>query len=82
MTKGKNIDKIFTKGLVLHSCLAITTDGLPLGLLDQSIISRKPQTAERKKKKDVTPIEKKESYRWLKSLRDSTVQFKGSQVMY
>jgi len=81
MKKGKNIDKIFSKGLILHSCLAITPDGLPLGLLDQSITSRKPQTAERKKRKDVTPIEKKESYRWLKSLRNSITQSNGSQIV-
>jgi hypothetical protein len=81
MKKGKNIDKIFSKGLVLHSCLAITTDGLPLGLLDQSITSRKPQSAARKKRRNVTPIEKKESYRWLKSLRKSTSQLKDSQLV-
>jgi len=81
MKKGKNIDKIFSKGLILHTCLAITTDGLPLGLLDQSITSRKPQTATRKKIKDVTPIEKKESYRWLKSLKNSATRVKGSQVV-
>ncbi len=81
MKKGKNIDKIFSKGLILHSCLAITTDGLPIGLLDQSITSRRPQSDERKRKKDVTPIENKESYRWLKSLRTSTAQVKGPQVV-
>ncbi len=81
MKRGRNIDKIYSKGLILHSCLAVTTDGLPLGLLDQCITSRKPQTAIRKKKKDVTPIEKKESYRWLESLKNSANQIKGTQVV-
>jgi transposase-like protein/transposase Tn5 family protein len=81
MKKGKNVDKIFSKGLILHSCLAVTTDGLPLGLLDQSITSRKPLTTGKKTKKDLTPIEKKESYRWLKTLRNSATQLKGSQVV-
>jgi len=81
MKRGKNIDKIFSKGLVLHTCLAISTDGLPLGLLDQSIISRKPQSATKRRKKDVTPIDKKESYRWLKSLKNSSEKIMDSQIV-
>ena len=41
LKKGKNMKKIYSNGLVVHTCLAVTTDGLPLGLLDQKIFSRK-----------------------------------------
>lgn len=42
MVKGKRIAEVYSKGLLMHICLAVTTDGLPLGLLDQDIlISRK-----------------------------------------
>jgi hypothetical protein len=34
LKKGKHVEKIFSKGLVMHACLAVTTDGVPLGLLD------------------------------------------------
>jgi hypothetical protein len=56
-----------TKGVNIHSCIAVTTDGLVLGVLDQTHYNR-PQakddtmTAEVKKNR---PIEEKESNRWL-----------------
>ncbi|NQT93232.1 MAG: transposase, partial [Lentisphaerae bacterium] len=31
MKKGSHVEKIYSKGLVMHACLAITTQGLPLG---------------------------------------------------
>jgi len=71
--KGKRVDRIYSKGLLMHSCLACTTDGVPLGLLDQNIFSRSPdKPALRGRTKDVTPIEDKESYRWLEMLQNST----------
>jgi hypothetical protein len=41
LKKGKNVKKIYSNGLIVHTCLAVTTEGLPLGLLDQKIFSRK-----------------------------------------
>ena len=41
LKKGKNVKKIYSNGLMVHTCLAVTTAGLPLGLLDQKIFSRK-----------------------------------------
>jgi Transposase DNA-binding len=35
LKKGKHVEKIFSNGLVMHACLGVTTDGLPIGLLDQ-----------------------------------------------
>jgi hypothetical protein len=74
MKKGKNVDKIYSRGLVMHACLAVTTEGVPLGLLDQSISARQPRPEPRRRVKgggrvqDVRPIEEKESYRWLETL--------------
>lgn len=58
------------KGLVMHSTLAFTPAGMPLGLLSQEIWARSEEEEElsdeeRKKR----PIEEKESYKWLKALR-------------
>jgi len=39
MKKGKNIDKIYSRGLVMHTCLTVTTTGTPLGLFDQNIFA-------------------------------------------
>lgn len=68
---GRRVEKIHSRGLLMHSCLAVSTDGLPLGLLDQKIFSRKSSKKKSKREKDITSIEKKESHRWLKSLQNS-----------
>jgi hypothetical protein len=63
-----------TLGVNVHSCLAVTCDGLVLGVLDQSGYNRegpKDEPASHESKK-VRPIEEKESFRWLESLERST----------
>ncbi len=72
LKKGKNVEKIYSNGLMAHTSLAVTMEGLPLGLLDQKIFSRKlrPHKAAGKGKQigDLLPVEEKESYRWLEAL--------------
>ena len=63
-------------GLLMHSSLAVTTDGLPLGMAAVKFWNRKKfkGTAALKRKVNPTrvPIEGKESMRWLDNLRQST----------
>jgi len=63
-------------GILMHSSLAVTTGGLPLGLAAVKFWTRKKfkGTAALKKKIDPTrvPIEKKESIRWLENIEQST----------
>jgi hypothetical protein len=63
-------------GILMHSSLAVTSEGLPLGLAAVKFWTRKKfkGTAALKKKVNLTriPIEKKESVRWLENLRQST----------
>src|SRR5271170_4658348 len=63
-------------GILMHSSLAITTEGLPLGLTAIKFWTRKKfkGTAALKKKINPTrvPIEKKESIRWLENVQQST----------
>jgi hypothetical protein len=60
----------------MHSSLAVTTEGLPLGLAAVEFWTRKKfkGTAALKKKVNLTriPIEKKESARWLENPKQST----------
>lgn len=79
--EGKNVKQIFSKGLVSHSCLAVTTDGLPLGLLDQNTFARKLHSEETRRLRDLIPIEEKESYRWLSTLQNSALRLKETQVV-
>jgi hypothetical protein len=63
-------------GILMHSSLAVTTEGLPLGLTAVKFWSRKKfkGTDALKKKINPTrvPIEAKESIRWLDNLKQST----------
>jgi hypothetical protein len=63
-------------GILMHSSLAVTTEGLPLGLAAVKFWTRKKfkGTAALKKKINPTrvPIEKKESIRWLENIQQST----------
>jgi hypothetical protein len=62
-----------TCGVCLHSSLAVTLEGLPLGLTAAKFWSRKTfkgRAARRKAHR--APIEEKESLRWLENLRAST----------
>jgi Transposase DNA-binding len=63
-------------GILMHSSLAVTTAGLPLGLAAVKFWTRKKfkGTAALKKKINPTrvPIERKESVRWLENLKQST----------
>jgi hypothetical protein len=65
-------------GILMHSILAVTTEGLPLGLSAIKFWSRKEfkDTAKKRRKVNFTriPIEKKESFRWIENLRQSTAR--------
>lgn len=68
--------KADSKGLVVHTAMAMSLDGLPLGILDQNIWAReteekRPSWRKQHRRKRV-PIEQKESYKWLNALDRTT----------
>ncbi len=56
------------QGLLMHSTLAVSPQGLPLGLLSQEIWARQEGEQGKKKERKRRSIEEKESYKWLKAL--------------
>jgi hypothetical protein len=66
-------------GILMHSSLAVTMEGIPLGLAAVKFWTRKKfkGTAALKKKINPTrvPIEKKESIRWLENMKQATELF-------
>jgi hypothetical protein len=58
------------QGLVMHSTLAFTPSGLPLGVLAQQIWAR-PQPQARPSKRTYRPMSEKESAKWLNALSES-----------
>ena len=86
LKKGKNVKKIYSNGLMMHTCLALTTEGLPLGLLDQKIFARKlrpkkTRTGKNSKPHDHVPVEEKESYRWLEALAHTRQAMGDTEVV-
>jgi hypothetical protein len=63
-------------GILMHSSLAVTSDGLPLGLTAAKFWTRKKFKGTKALKKKINPtrvpIDKKESVRWLENVRQST----------
>ena len=66
------------RGLVMHSTLAATPQGLPLGVLDQQIWAR-PEPEKGAKRAKRRPIAEKESHKWLTALRE-TVSLTPSEI--
>lgn len=67
---GTNQTGAETRGLRLHSSLALTTEGLPLGVL-KSVCYAPERVGTRGKQSIGRPIEEKKSFRWLEGYRDA-----------
>ena len=70
---GTHVEMMSSQGIVMHTAFAVTTDGLPLGLLDQKVFARQspPEALKQLKQRshnNSVPIADKESFRWLASL--------------
>ena len=63
-------------GVLMHSSLVVTPEGLPLGLAAVKFWTRSRFKGTRALKRHINPtrvpIEEKESYRWLENMRQST----------
>ena len=58
-----------TQGFLTHSVIAISTSGIPLGVLYQESWTRKNETFGQSKQNKNRPESEKESYKWTKALR-------------
>lgn len=56
-------------GLLLHGTMAYNLEGTPLGLMDVQCWARDREDYGKKARAKKTPIERKESMKWLKSVR-------------
>lgn len=79
--KSEDLDRVFSSkkgrdgcfGLILHNSLAITKEGVPLGLLNQQFTRRETilhsdRKMPTKQYVHTKPIEEKESYRWIEAI--------------
>jgi hypothetical protein len=54
-------------GMFVHSALAVSAEGVPLGLLHQQVWSRDPETVGVKRDRKQRALAEKESYRWVQT---------------
>lgn len=72
-----SISKAYTKhkrGLIMHSTLIVTPEGLPLGLTSQQCwarIAREEDQKEKARRRYLAHIKDKESYKWITALRET-----------
>lgn len=66
---GSNQTSAKSLGLKLHSSVALTPEGLPLGIL-RSVAEAPEPKGEGEKPAAERPIEEKKSFRWIQGLRD------------
>jgi len=57
-----------SRGLVIHTALALSPKGLPLGVVGQQIWQRDVKKRGKRHNRKQTPIEEKESHKWLDGL--------------
>jgi hypothetical protein len=72
-SEGLGFSSEHVRGIKLHSCIAITPEGLPLGLVKQYYETRpEPKSSLTEAEKAARKPEEKESYRWIQMLDEST----------
>jgi len=83
---GKNQTKTKTRGLRLHSSFVVDADdGLPLGILHANCYAPPPKRRGKKKDPRYIPVDKKQSFRWITSLRQCTkltAELDGTRVIH
>ena len=73
-TEGLGYSSEHVRGVKLHNCIAVNTEGLPLGLVAQYCETRPTAKSQLTKQERASrKVEEKESYRWLRMLEESTI---------
>ena len=67
---GTNQTGAKSGGLHLHSTLAVTTEGLPLGVLRAECTAPEPKSKEDKRPVSAIPIEEKKTFCWIEGVHD------------
>jgi hypothetical protein len=68
---GTNQTNAQSRGLHLHTTLAVATNGLPLGVLGAQCLATALKSPDDHRASWSVPIEEKETFRWIEGLRDT-----------
>ena len=67
---GSNQTGAKSRGLHLHSMLAINVEGLPLGVLRSDCTAPEPKSQDDNRSASTIPIEEKKTFSWIEGVRD------------
>ncbi len=62
------LESKYSLGFFAHSTLAVSREGVPLGLLEQQVWARDEASTGKRAQRHERPFEQKESYKWVKGL--------------
>ena len=62
------LDNQYTQGIFVHTTLAVSPEGLPMGVMGQQTWVRPMEERGKATKRHETPFEDKESYKWVEGL--------------
>jgi hypothetical protein len=68
---GTNQTGALSRGLHLHSTMAVATNGLPLGILRAQCTAPQLKSPEDKRPAYAIPIEEKDTFCWIEAIRDT-----------
>jgi hypothetical protein len=71
------LDSAYTRGLLVHSSMAVSEEGVPLGLVTQEVWAREEHPTRPDDWRYRVPIEAKESVKWLRGLRQTQERLAG-----
>lgn len=75
------LDNNHTPGFFAHTTLAVTTQGVPVGLLEQRVWARAHNPERKDDAHKQLPITEKESYKWLEGLERSLNADSGRTII-
>lgn len=67
---GSNQTGAISRGLHMHSTIAVTTDGLPLGVLHSECTAPEQKLKDDKRPLSAIPVEEKKTFCWIEGVRD------------
>lgn len=68
-----SLENEYTRGFLAHNVLAVSTVGVPLGLLDQAVWARDPGQTGVRHQRHERAFAEKESYKWVQGLPETGV---------
>jgi hypothetical protein len=72
-TEGLGYNSEKSLGINCHNCILMTRLGVPIGLISQNVTTREEAKNEKSHhEKRIRPIEEKESYRWLETMKTAS----------